>query len=488
MSAGLIQLICKSKESEYLTDNPQISLFKIIYRRHTNFTVEQIPLKFSVEPNFGKKVSLTLSKLGDLINTMYLVLTLPEIPKYYEVDGSNNSIVKYAWSHNIADVIIKNIEIVLGDITIDRQYGEWLYIWHSLFDTESKQYDKMTGNISDLYDFTESKEEKKIYIPLHFFFCDNITNSFPICCFDDIKLQLNLEISDLSKCLITSPTNYIDINDPIVFFQTGDCLLQNIKDEFIIGKFIYFDENKKRMYYNKVTSNTFYNNYEIYSSSYFVTPNSSSSEYSLTNDISINLTNSYLLTSYVYIEKFERDRIKQKNHNYLIKQVQYNGESTFYNDMGKVNLTFKNNVLFICWVANFAFYHNVSNNEFFNYNSIDFNNDNFLITEKYNLIKTSNIIINGINIMSYFDNKYFMYTENINHFNKTIDGINTFSFSLKPMLSQPSGSINFNELSNIQIDFEFNKNSKINSNILLRAYCQNYNILQISNNKFKLLF
>jgi hypothetical protein len=488
MSSGLIQLICKGKESEYLTQNPQISLFKIIYRRHTNFTIEQIPLKFSTEPNFGKKVSLTLSKLGDLINTMYLVLTLPEIPKYYEVDGSTNDIVRYAWSYHIADVIIKNIELVLGDTIIDKQYGEWLHIWHSLFDTESKQYDKMTGNIEDLYNFSETKNETKIFIPLHFYFCDNIINSFPLCCFEDIKLQINLEISDLSKCLITSPTNYIDVEDPIVFFNTGDYLLQNIKDEFIIGKFIYFDENKKRLYYNKITTKTFYQDYEIYNSEFFVTPRSISHEYSLTNTVSVNLTNSYILTSYVYIEKFERDRIKNKDHNYLIKQIQYNGESTFYNDNGKVDLSFKNNVLFLCWVANFAFHHDVSNNDFFNYNSFEFNNDNFDIIESPNLIKTSNIIINGINIMSYFDDKYFMYTENINHFNKTIDGIHTYSFSLKPMLSQPSGSINMNELNNVQIEFEFNKNSKINSNILLRAYCQNYNILQISYNKFKLLF
>jgi hypothetical protein len=73
MGGGLIQLAAYGIENYYLTEDPQITYFKIVYRRHTNFSIEPIPQFFNIKANFSNRVSCTISKIGDLINRTYIV-------------------------------------------------------------------------------------------------------------------------------------------------------------------------------------------------------------------------------------------------------------------------------------------------------------------------------------------------------------------------------------------------------------------------------
>jgi hypothetical protein len=77
MPGGLMILVAYGLENVYLTDNPQITFFKIVYRRHTNFSIEPIPQFFNIEPNFSNRVSTIISKNGDLINRIYIIIQLP---------------------------------------------------------------------------------------------------------------------------------------------------------------------------------------------------------------------------------------------------------------------------------------------------------------------------------------------------------------------------------------------------------------------------
>ena len=104
MSTGLIQLVSRGNEDNYLIGNPQFTLFKFVYKRHTNFSIQQIPIKFLSTPDFNNKVSLSIDRFGDMIHRMNLYITLPELPQQYNTDGSINEIIKYAWSKNIAHV------------------------------------------------------------------------------------------------------------------------------------------------------------------------------------------------------------------------------------------------------------------------------------------------------------------------------------------------------------------------------------------------
>lgn len=505
MSAGLIQLVAKGKEDLYLIGDPQITLFKMIYRRHTNFAIQQSPLHFLSTPDFNKKVSLNIEKQGDLVYKLVLVITLPEIPKYYNIDGSENNIIKYAWSKNISYVIIKNIEIELADILIDRQYGEWLYIWHELFDDYNDQYNKMSGNIKELYEFTDSKPEYKLFIPLHFYFCENISSSFPLICLNTAKLKLNLELNDLSQCLKIAPSHYIDINDPFVNFEVGEHLIQfqnklssnlidnkNTFSTYSIGRFIYFDEIKKRLYYQRTTNELFKNSSDgyIYGDNNLVSGTSDSKPYIITNKPNLKIKDCFLITDYIYLEQEERNRLKNNDQTILINQIQYNGEDKISGDNTKINIDFKNCVSFMCWVSNYSYLHDVYNNEFFDYSNyeIDLNNNQQNII-KSSLIKQNNILFNENLRIGEINNKYFSNIQQLKHFkNSRLSNINVYSFSINPLIIQPSGSCNMTELNDIKIEVYYNKNININSLISFRAYALSYNTLLITDKEIKLLY
>jgi hypothetical protein len=79
MPGGLIQLVSHGASDAYLTGNPEITFFKVVYRRYTNFSMESIEKRFDSLPNFGKTVSCLIEPTGDLIHKIYLKIDLPEI-------------------------------------------------------------------------------------------------------------------------------------------------------------------------------------------------------------------------------------------------------------------------------------------------------------------------------------------------------------------------------------------------------------------------
>ena len=79
MGGGLMQLVAYGAQDIYLTGNPQITFFKVVYRRHTNFAMENIQQSFTGEGSFGKRVTAIVSRNGDLINSAYLYVVLPSL-------------------------------------------------------------------------------------------------------------------------------------------------------------------------------------------------------------------------------------------------------------------------------------------------------------------------------------------------------------------------------------------------------------------------
>jgi hypothetical protein len=106
MTGGLMQLVAYGEQDIFLTHDPQITFFKVVYRRHTNFSIEQIPQTFTHKPNFGKRVSCIVSKSGDLLGNMFLLVILPSIPQIFNTDGSIDNLTKFAWIRKIGFGII----------------------------------------------------------------------------------------------------------------------------------------------------------------------------------------------------------------------------------------------------------------------------------------------------------------------------------------------------------------------------------------------
>ena len=124
MGGGLVQLVAYGAQDIYLTSNPQITFFKVVYRRHTNFAMESIEQTFNGTVDFGKRVTATISRNGDLIKDMWLEVTL----------GTSSNL-----TYGAGNVLVKQVELEIGGQLIDRQYGEWMNIWSELTVPEGKR-------------------------------------------------------------------------------------------------------------------------------------------------------------------------------------------------------------------------------------------------------------------------------------------------------------------------------------------------------------
>jgi hypothetical protein len=173
MGSGLMQLVAYGAQDIYLTGNPQVTFFKVVYRRHTNFAIESIQQTFNGgTPDFGNTVTATLSRNGDLVWKVYLVCDLPTLT------GSGTQ----AWVSNVGTTMIKQVNVQIGGQIIDTHYGQWLYIWNEL--TQSAEmadtYSVMIGQTTRLTTAASSITGQTLHIPLQFWFNRNIGLALPL--------------------------------------------------------------------------------------------------------------------------------------------------------------------------------------------------------------------------------------------------------------------------------------------------------------------
>ena len=193
MGGGLMQLVAYGAQDIYLTGNPQITFFKVIYRRHTNFSMEAIEQVFNGTADFGKKVSCTISRNGDLMYRVYLQVTLPS---HKLNDGES-----FRWLNWIGHVLIDHVEVEIGGQRMDKQYGQWLHIWNELTQQPGLQagYANMVGNVpalTQVYNGTGAVvPATTLYIPLQFWFCRNPGLALPLIALQYHEVKINLEFS-----------------------------------------------------------------------------------------------------------------------------------------------------------------------------------------------------------------------------------------------------------------------------------------------------
>jgi len=192
MSGGLMQLVAYGAQDVYLTGNPQITFFKVVYRRHTNFAVESIEQTFNGQADFGKRVTATISRNGDLIQQMYLEVVLP-----YQAGGS-------LWVYGVGNAMVRQAEIEIGGQLIDRQYGEWMNIWTELTMPAGKRagYDNMVGNNLQgtvIPTGTNYQSDIRLYVPLQFWFNRNPGLALPLIALQYHEVKLNLELNSVGS-------------------------------------------------------------------------------------------------------------------------------------------------------------------------------------------------------------------------------------------------------------------------------------------------
>ena len=315
MGGGLMQLVAYGAQDVYLTGNPQITFWKVTYRRHTNFAMESIEQTFNGQADFGRRVTCTISRNGDLAYRTYLQVTLPEINQSMGNSGvasvANNGV--YArWLDFPGEQMISQVEVEIGGQRIDRQYGDWMHLWNQLTLSKEQErgYYKMVGNTTQLTYITDPSfanvdgpcdsdaprqvcaprnalPETTLYVPFQFWYCRNPGLALPLIALQYHEVKINLDIRPIDECLWA--VSSMDCNDAIA---------------------------------TKVT--TAYNQ---------------------------SLVAASLYVDYVFLDTDERRRMAQNPHEYLIEQLQFTGDESVGSSSNKIKLNFNHPCKELVWVV-----------------------------------------------------------------------------------------------------------------------------------------
>jgi hypothetical protein len=228
MGGGLMQLVAYGSQDVYLTGNPQITFFKVVYRRHTNFSLEPIQQVFNGIANWGHTVSATISRNGDLLYRTYVSITLPQVAAV----GS----VQFRWLNWLGHIIVQQAEVIIGGQRIDRHYGHWLHIWNELTQTFGHQagYATMVGNVPKLVQSTiDTTPSITLYVPLRFWFNRNVGLALPLIALQYHDVQINLTLANVQDCYWASGASRVP----------GD-----LTDVSLWVDYIYLDTDERRRF------------------------------------------------------------------------------------------------------------------------------------------------------------------------------------------------------------------------------------------------
>jgi hypothetical protein len=307
MGGGLMQLVAYGAQDAYLTGNPQITYWKVTYRRYTNFAMESIEQTFNGQADFGRRVTCTISRNGDLAYNTILQVTLPQIGQ----DLNNGNNVYARWLDFPGEQLISQVEVEIGGQRIDRHYGDWMHIWNQLTMSvnQEKGYYAMVGNTTQLTYLTDpafsdvdgpcqsdaprqicaprnALPETTLYVPLQFWFCKNPGLALPLIALQYHEVRINIDLRPIDECLWAV---------------------------------------------NSLSS--------------------SSGSVKVTNAYNQSLVAASLFVDYVFLDTDERRRMAQNPHEYLIEQLQFTGDESVGSSSNKIKLNFNHPVKELIWVV-----------------------------------------------------------------------------------------------------------------------------------------
>ena len=242
MGGGLLQLVAYGAQDVYLTGNPQITFFKVVYRRHTNFAIESIQQTFNGTAAFGNTVNITVSRNGDLINRTYLQVTVPALT---ETDRAKESYVNY-----FGLKLLSQVTVEIGGQQIDKHYSDWMYIWNELSLPVGKRhgYNMMVG--ADGKSLSEKKttalsptagangEKTTLYIPLEFWFCRNVGLALPLIALQYHEVKIKIQFEEFSKCFTGTTSGFAQAKED----------LGNSLDATVWIDYIFLDTDERRRF------------------------------------------------------------------------------------------------------------------------------------------------------------------------------------------------------------------------------------------------
>jgi len=473
MGGGLMQLVAYGAQDIYLTGNPQITFFKVVYRRHTNFSMEAIEQTFNGTPDWGKKVVCTVSRNGDLIHRVYLQVGLPAIA------AATDGYVR--WVNWVGHALIKNVEVEIGGQRIDKHYGDWLHIWNELTQTAGKQagYANMVGNVDKLYrpvPSTKSTPAVTLFIPLQFWFCRNPGLALPLIALQYHEVKINLEFRSFDECV-----GYLEGKVPTTV---------SLDSASLYVDYIYLDTDERRRFAQV-------------SHEYLI------EQLQFTGDESVNQTNVKVKLNFnhpckelVWVVQLDKcvgtnlagagSNIAGRqwfNYTNLVDETPYaqNDALTMNNILDGIIDTAPVNVGDATKDLTFGITSGVET-------GINAGGSVASGDHKYGLLSEANkmfdagvnpvtrakLQLNGHDRFSEREGRYFNLVQPYQHHeNVPAPGINVYSFGLKPEEHQPSGTCNMSRIDNATLHLTLNSEIKSTNPAKVRVYATNYNVLRI---------
>lgn len=466
---GLIQLVSIGAQDVYLVGNPQITFFKVTYQRHTNFARECIEQTIQGTKDFNQRLTITISRSGDLVGPMHIEFSLPSLTSSIPGASASTSISVYnsastsaidathstfnwCWVNYVGYRLLKEVTIEIGGQPIDRHYSTWFYMWFELSTPSAKRegLQKMVGG----YDVTEiplglttnAVVDQTLYVPLVFWFNTHPGLALPLIALQYHEVKLFIQTETLNNCVV---------------------LLSNGSSGFGTNSVLDLQW--------ALTSNN-------------GVPAVQTGGGSITPSLSLSVW-----ADYYYLDSEERRRFAQLSHEYLIKQVQQVTSTVSYNDNAPNQSidyrTFNHPVSFNVWG-----FRKTTTGAVVDWTNFT-NSPPFLQFLGISIVDKHKLVLNGNDRYNEKEADYYNLVQPYNHFTAIPPvGILCYSYALQPIEHQPSGTLNFSRIDNAFNKFSVISDMKRLNGLLGRVeskwspsatvydgvvYAVNYNVLRI---------
>ena len=439
-NGGLLQLVAYGAQDVYLTANPQVTFFKQLYRRHSNFAMESIEQTFNGVANFGRRVQCTIARNGDLITRVYLQVTLPEVDN---VSGDNQY---FAWVPYVGQFLIDYVEVEIGGQRIDKHYGDWLHIWNELTLPVGKKlaYLNMVNGYGGIrFRNTVPCSNCEVEATLSLATASACLNPTIATNGDDCSLQFGPTVGLANLADLPNP----DANTgcaPCAFDVSGICLPETtlyVPLEFWFNRHTGLALPLIALQYHEVKINIEFNEARYLCNVWASGAGTSAAQGIVSAVNTSGLAAASLYVDYIYLDTEERRRFAQTAHEYLIEQLQYTGEESVTSTSNKIQMNFNHPCKEIIWV--------VQNPSYLDCNSALNQPWRYTDAQLGNPTAVAKIQLNGQDRFSEREGSYFNFVQPYQHHTATPStGINVYSFALKPEDLQPSGSCNMSRIDN----------------------------------------
>ena len=499
MGGGLLQLVAYGAQDVYLTGNPQITFFKVVYRRHTNFAIEAIVQTPTGGNTFGSRASFQITRNGDLIHRVYF---------YCKIKADTSANTSVALVPNFGQKLLKTVELEIGGQRIDKHYSEWLYIWNELSLPVGKRegYNTMVGaNPRNICTKLTSGNSYELYVPLEFWFCRNVGLALPLIALQYHEVKINIEYESESNMkdytatnftyeeelsagsVLTAPvtTGVYTVAPTITFSAAPTGGITALGYATIVSGSPQITITNAGSGYTTAPSVTLtggtYTTVSTATSTLATTQsNATTAKFPVAVSGQISLTSPTLWVDYIFLDTDERRRFAQLSHEYLIEQLQFTGtESITKGDsMKSIRMNFNHPCKELIWTVKNSetgiYWNNFSSGSRSVESATAFIND---ALDSTNPITNCKIMLNGNDRMAPRSGEYFGLVQPYQHHEITPDkfheGINVYSFAIKPEEHQPSGTLNMSRIDTATLSVA----SSITGNI--SVYAVNYNVLRI---------